>query len=412
MRLLSSLLLLLLLGGCVRAPLVAERGDHAHDTLGTTLALPSASGPPLVWSQVTASPNPTSSSEGTRELATNCGELDSRLTQVASWLLVRGSVVGHEDDIGLVTFLARAFGAPYVGPAAWSRSSQTGSDPTDESRALSRWAMNFEPGSHLRCGLAQGDLPGRRLVIAVAAMAHADLVKPLPTTARVGQWLEFAAELHIEVSEAKVVLLGPDGDPWSVPTVREGRLVRARFPASRPGKWAVQLLVNGPSGPQQVLEALLFVDSARPTAYELEPAPGESAAAPGSVSLRESSTELLDRMVTLLRIQAGRPVLRRDPTLDRLAVAHADSMRRASHMGHDVGNGSTTERLASAGFAARLAGENVAHATSVVRAHRALWASPSHRSNLLNRGFSRWGLGVVADDDRSLWICELFASED
>jgi uncharacterized protein YkwD len=58
-----------------------------------------------------------------------------------------------------------------------------------------------------------------------------------------------------------------------------------------------------------------------------------------------------------------------------------------------------------------LAGENVAHATDPVRAHRALWASPSHRTNLLHRGFSRWGLGVMRDEDGSLWICEIFASD-
>jgi hypothetical protein len=45
-----------------------------------------------------------------------------------------------------------------------------------------------------------------------------------------------------------------------------------------------------------------------------------------------------------------------------------------------------------------------------VRAHRALWASPSHRSNLLDARFTAIGVGVARDEqDGSSWICETFA---
>jgi uncharacterized protein YkwD len=43
--------------------------------------------------------------------------------------------------------------------------------------------------------------------------------------------------------------------------------------------------------------------------------------------------------------------------------------------------------------------------------HRALWASPSHRLNLLDSRFTRWGLGVAKDTDGGLWVCELFTSD-
>jgi uncharacterized protein YkwD len=68
--------------------------------------------------------------------------------------------------------------------------------------------------------------------------------------------------------------------------------------------------------------------------------------------------------------------------------------------------------LSRAGLVPRLAGENVVRAADPKRAHRALWASPSHRTNLLHRGFTRWGLGVIVDEAGTLWICELFASKD
>jgi uncharacterized protein YkwD len=54
-------------------------------------------------------------------------------------------------------------------------------------------------------------------------------------------------------------------------------------------------------------------------------------------------------------------------------------------------------------------GENVAHAIDVTRAHRALWASPSHRENLLQPRFDRVGIGIALDADGSIWVCEVFA---
>jgi len=44
-----------------------------------------------------------------------------------------------------------------------------------------------------------------------------------------------------------------------------------------------------------------------------------------------------------------------------------------------------------------------------VLAERALWASPSHRENLLLPRFDRVGIGVARDPDGTLWVCQTFA---
>jgi hypothetical protein len=97
--------------------------------------------------------------------------------------------------------------------------------------------------------------------------------------------------------------------------------------------------------------------------------------------------------------------------------------------------------LRRAGIHAARVGENVAHASSLGRAHRALWDSPAHRATLLDPGFSRVGIGVILSDDAldapvgadvegvatnpreravrreaapetavAVWVCELFAN--
>jgi uncharacterized protein YkwD len=327
---------------------------------------------------------------------------------VAAWLLTRGHSLGAGNDVDELTFALRATGIPYVWPAAWSRSWKDASSESATEQSFIDWLETLEPGPLRRCGLARVDREGGDgAMAAVATKALADLAEPLPTTARLGQWLNFSAVMRVAVTQPKVVLLPPTGEPMTVPTYQSGATVRARFAAGSPGKWLVQLLASGETGPRPMLEAVLFVDMLPTEHFQDQVAPGESATRENS----EAADVSLARMVSALRQETGRPAMRRDPILDRVASAHARVMRERRRIGHDVGDGPTHQRLADADFAARLAGENVAHAGDAVRVHRALWASPSHRFNLLHRGFSRWGLGVAEDSDGSLWVCELFASE-
>jgi uncharacterized protein YkwD len=269
------------------------------------------------------------------------------------------------------------------------------------------WLAKFSHESLLRCGFSESRHVGQIRLTVIAAEAPAELRVPLPTRARVGQWLTFDAELQSDADYSRVLLLGPSGEPQTVPTSQQGRRIRARFSAQSAGAWLVQLLASTALGPRPVLEAVLYVDSPPDEFFTENPCPGESAATP------ELAPETaLERIVNEARRQTGRPPMLRDAQLDALARDHALAMQRTGRVGHDVGDGSTKIRLSRAGLVPRLAGENVVRAADPKRAHRALWASPSHRTNLLHRGFTRWGLGVIVDEAGTLWICELFASKD
>jgi len=173
-------------------------------------------------------------------------------------------------------------------------------------------------------------------------------------------------------------------------------------------------------GPRPALEAWAFVDVEPNSDEAAAPAPGESLAE----ALPEADAGALLDMLNAARRSERRAPLRRDVRLDQLAQAHAEAMRQSRRTAHDVGDGSPVQRLEQAGFDARRVGENVAHARSLGRAHRALWESPAHRGNLLDSGFATVGLGVVvvpesvAEDDSErgsadaagVWVCELFAN--
>ncbi|MFO0549527.1 MAG: CAP domain-containing protein [Polyangiaceae bacterium] len=97
-----------------------------------------------------------------------------------------------------------------------------------------------------------------------------------------------------------------------------------------------------------------------------------------------------------------------DADLDRVAREHSVKMKDARTVGHDVGDGDVSDRLNAASITFRVPGENVASAATLVRAHRALWQSPSHRTNLLEARFKRIGIGIERTDDGRVWVTELF----
>jgi len=152
-----------------------------------------------------------------------------------------------------------------------------------------------------------------------------------------------------------------------------------------------------------VLEAMLIAGEGERRGSVHLPAPGEET--------REPSLEpdaLLFQMLQAARQSEGLPAIAREKRLDLLAVEQAFALSRARRVAHDLGDGDPEARVAASGLSLSAVGENVAHAESVARAHRALWSSPSHRSNILSPYFDSIGIGIAQDSTGGVWVCELF----
>jgi uncharacterized protein YkwD len=303
-----------------------------------------------------------------------------------------------------LSFQLRVAGEPHVWPRAFSVEGAGLTEP-DVLARLARWSGGATTQGERRCGVAQWRFrDGRRLVSAIAIDAIADL-DPLPTLVRTGQWLTLTGRALVRASEAKLVLLGPRGAPRSaVASVDAKGVIRSSFVVDRSGPWLVQLLLTTEHGPRPALEAFVFAGAQPPTSFAPEPALGEEAArgAPDDVTA-------MRRMMDAARLGEGLPSLEPDEVLDRLAQEHAGRMIAKKTLGHDVGGGDPATRMRDAGLRARSAGENVAVAATIVRTHRALWSSPSHRGNLLDGRFKRAGVGAGKSDDGRTWVAILFA---
>jgi uncharacterized protein YkwD len=388
---------------CVRSqpnPLPAPRATGEAEAKSAPPAVPLA--PAAGWQAETRSPR-ASTARQERQLAAHCDERDAALDAVALELAERAVAGRPPLDPTEIHFALRTEGSPYVWVRAWSLDGEKLDDKDIEAR-VERWLGGFDEGGRRRCGFGRQAGAGREVVFAVAADALAEL-EPLPTRVRAGSWLTVRAKMLVPASEAKVVVLGPRGAPKPIPTSLSGNALSATFSADRPGTWMVQVVASVDGGPRPVAEALVNVNVTPPPSLQAQTAPGEDASE--GVALAD---EALLAMVNRARASERLRALARHPALDAIAKEHALAMQAAGRLRHDVGGGGAADRMRQSNLRFRGAGENVARAASIRRAHRALWASPSHRGNVLDTRFDAIGIGVAEDPDGSVWVCEVFAA--
>lgn len=110
------------------------------------------------------------------------------------------------------------------------------------------------------------------------------------------------------------------------------------------------------------------------------------------------------------RARKGVPPLRWDGALGSVGRSYAADLYRRGAFTHEGRDGSTPgERLSARKIPFARAGENLVLAPTVALAHARLLASPTHRAHLLDRGFTRIGIGVV-DGDQGLLVAQEFAA--
>lgn len=107
--------------------------------------------------------------------------------------------------------------------------------------------------------------------------------------------------------------------------------------------------------------------------------------------------EAMLAIVNAARTVEGRPPLVLDPQLNAAAQAHAEDMLARTYYSHESPEGSLPrQRVAAAGFAADVVGENLAAGqTSVENVTEAWLHSSDHRRNILEPRFTHLGVGLA-----------------
>jgi uncharacterized protein YkwD len=356
---------------------------------------------PSRWHAVTGSQPLGAPSSEDQVLLGSCQGVDQGLMRAAAAMAEHQARTGALPDNDQVVFELRVAGVAQVWPRVWALVGEA--SPEHAKQGVEQWLASFNDGGMRRCGLGRAQSPNGPVLVVVALDAIADLTE-VPRRARVGQWIAVRAPLLAPATKAEVVVLGPRGGPRSVPASLSNGVVGAQVVVDQPGPWLIQVLPSLQSGPRPAAEAMVFVQDDPPEEFQSKPVPGEHAADKST-----SASDALLAMLNAARASERLGALRRNPQLEVAAMAHAKAMLDAGRVAHNLGDGDPAQRVASRGLVLSITGENVARAESLVRAHRALWGSPSHRGNMLLNRFTDVGIGV-AEVGGVVWVCEVFGA--
>lgn len=313
--------------------------------------------------------------------AAACDE-EAALSDAAAELLLAGTPPTPESLMRAV----RSAGSDAVGVRAflWRAA--------DSGAGANAWLAAFAHKADARvvCGRAQSASSGMLLVA-----ARAGSLEPLA-----GHGARVRGSVSERFVDPELVVADGYGDlqRMAVDRAQLARGIPIADDLARPAR--VQLLARGPLGPRPIAERMLLaLDGSAPEA-------SDPLAQDSDGSAQQTIAERLDR----LRAQAGRPALRSNELLARVAAAHAQRVCAQGQVAHQLAPGDDPkQRLRAAGVSARRVGETVARADDAAGAFLAFEHSPSHRFTLLESGFTDSGTGEAKDAQGHTCVVVLLA---
>lgn len=118
------------------------------------------------------------------------------------------------------------------------------------------------------------------------------------------------------------------------------------------------------------------------------------------------------------RAQRELPPLRSDATLTRVAREHCADMAKRGYFSHfEPGpeRRSPLDRYAAAcgRKPTEVVGENLGWSEQPIMGelHAGLMSSPDHRANVLDREYTRVGVGLLVEQDGRTWLTQMFCGE-
>jgi len=253
-----------------------------------------------------------------------------------------------------------------------------------------------------RVGAAAGLIGGGEAVVCVLTAAHETDLARIPGTMEEFETAQVSGTLAPGLSRPRLFVSRPTGEVDEIGMVAAGGEFSTRVLLRETGEHSLEVLADGPGGPQVVALRRVFVGVKAPSLPPPEPQAGKGLAG-------------VEAAIGRLRAARGLPKLERDPELDATARGHSEEMARTRTFAHVLpGDGSMSDRLAKREYAYRSAGENIGLADDVATAHEAIVGSPAHLANLLDPRHRRLGLGQArgptSDGGEGVYLTELLAA--
>jgi uncharacterized protein YkwD len=212
--------------------------------------------------------------------------------------------------------------------------------------------------------------------------------EPIARVFEPGAEVSLKGEVAPRFAFSHVYLTKPDGkvEEQRMPS----RALDATFKLDTVGKYRLEVMGDGPSGPVVVSNVPLYVGIPEPAAAGIA----------GTVVEPAQAEERMLALLNQARAAAKLGPVTPDPELRVMALAHSVDMVEHHFFGHvSPTTGGPEDRARAAGFLVSLVGENVAAAATPEVAHEGLMSSPGHRANMLRAEFTHVGIGATKNDN-------------
>lgn len=126
-------------------------------------------------------------------------------------------------------------------------------------------------------------------------------------------------------------------------------------------------------------------------------------------TIRPDLEQEMLRLINAERAMAGVRPLAMDSALTSLSRAYSAEMFTRGYFSHNTPEGvDPFQRMKKANIKYLYAGENLALAPTLMRAHTGLMNSPGHRANILQKAYRKIGIGILENKKYGLMITQEF----
>jgi uncharacterized protein YkwD len=253
-----------------------------------------------------------------------------------------------------------------------------------------------------RVGAAAASLPGKGAVVCALTALHGTDLRRIPGSVEELDTVIVAGTLAADLSRPRLFVTHPTGEVEEIGLTASGGEFTTRVTLRETGEHSIEILADGPGGPQVAALRRVFAGVRPPQSPPPEVKMGKGLAG-------------VEAAIAALRASRGLPALQRDSELDTVAEQHCREMARLKSFAHVLpSDGSLTDRLRVAGYSYRSAGENIGLSEDVATAHEAIVGSPAHLANLLDPRHRLIGLGQfrgpTAEGSEGLYLTEVLVA--
>ncbi len=252
-----------------------------------------------------------------------------------------------------------------------------------------------------RIGVGAAETEGSGAVVCALTALHGTTLQRIPGRVEPGQSVAVSGTLAEGLHGPRLFITRPSGEVEEMKIASAGSSFSATVPLKARGEHSIEVLADGPGGPQVAAIRRVFAGVAPPSRPPPEGPPRTGLAG-------------VESAIAHLRASHGLPALQRDPELDAAAEGHSQQMARSRTFAHVLpSDGTPGDRLRARGYAYRSLGENIGLSNDVGSAHEAIVSSPAHLANLLDPHHRRLGLGaatgLTSDGAEAVYLTEVLA---